>query len=311
MGRFLKAFAILLVFPTALSFVMSPSIAQAKFCLSLFSQGNNKTSLVRVESPLHYKIDSVKNSKGNILLIHGLGDSMAHLKKISDRLQKEGYSVLRVDLHGHGKNLERDIANQTPIPRVLLYQSNVRDIANLVKSLRFSNPIIIGHSYGGAIAHALTSQLTGKYKAQKLVMMAPYLRRLDHQMLTGNPFLDAPIEHIAEQFMRETFRDHFESEKRTHIQAHIETAVATTIGIRNFDILSPGKKASPDSKAPMLVLGGSKDTLVTDESLWIFRKKLEKENRPHTVAIIEGDHFFPSRNATETMRAIMDFLQRD
>lgn len=281
-----------------------PSLSSAKTCSHIF----NVSEKSKVQPPINYSLDLAPKSKGNILLIHGLGDSLAHLQKISKELVDAGYTVLRVDLNSHGKNLENDLANQKSIPSSIPYEKNVADVFETVRALNFKNPIVIGHSYGGAIAHAVSNKLSGEYSARALIMMAPYLRRLDQALLTGNPIFDMQTEYMTEQLMRNTYREYFESQNRDHIDAHIESAIATIRGIRSFDILSYDKKASLKFQIPFLVIGGTKDQLVKDDQINSFHKKLVDENYDHKIVFIEGDHFFPQKMPKDVFNTINIFL---
>lgn len=193
-----------MVLAILIALMMSATTVQAKTCQRIFAV---PTSLKKanVQIPLHYNLEKSKNSKGNILLVHGLGDDLTQLNQLSNHLMKAGYSVLRVDLHGHGQNLK------TEVPSSINYQLNVRDIIKVLEYLDFKNPIVVGHSYGGAIAYAVTNQLKSnqRLKPASLIMMGPYLRRLDYSFLTGNPILDAQVEYMSEGYMRQTFREHF------------------------------------------------------------------------------------------------------
>jgi len=170
----------------------------------------------------------------------------------------------------------------------------------------------VGHSYGGAIAYALANQLHNSktLRPTRLIMMAPYLRRLDYPYLTGNPIFDIPTEYNSEQFMRNSYREYFESQKRENIDLLVDATVAATKGIRSFDVLSSGKKASLDYKIPLLVLAGKNDELVKDDQIETFHRKLEKEGYNHRIIFLDGDHFFPREIPSETFRAILSELDR-
>lgn len=286
--------------------------AQARTCGSVFSQNSNSTTKSSTISNLHTKLERVEKSKGNVLLIHGLGDTLTHLNQLANQFKGAGYSVLRIDLHGHGKTLENFAKTGEHLPSILPFENNVKDLVEVVKALDFKNPIIVGHSYGGAIAHALANQLQGhrSFRPTRLIMMAPYLRRLDYPYLTGNPIFDIPTEYNTEQFMRNSYREYFESQKRENIDLLVDAAVATTKGIRSFDLLSSGKKASLDFQIPLLVLAGKRDELVKDDQIEAFHRKLEKEGYNHQIIFLEGDHFFPRENPSETFKAIMAKLDR-
>lgn len=282
-----------------ISIMFFSNFAHARFCANIFSSPTDKS--------LYTNFEKIKNSKGNILLIHGLGDTSAHLNLLAQQFKKAGYSVLRVDLHGHGKTLENFAKTSESIPDVLPYENNIKDISEILKKHNFKNPIIVGHSYGGAIAYALSNHLQGQkqFRPKKLIMMAPYLRRLDFPYLTGNPILDMPTEYSSEQFMRTTYREYFESQNRQNIDLLVDAAIAATKGIRSFDLLSSGKKASLDYQIPLLILAGTKDELIGLDQIKEFHKKLTKEEYDHKVITIDDGHFFPRTRAQETFLAIM------
>lgn len=260
---------------------------------------------------MNTKLEKTLHSKGNVLLLHGLGDDLTHLDKLSENFKKEGYSVLRIDLHGHGETLKSDIKNGM-VPPLLPYEDNVRDVSRIIQTLDFKNPILVGHSYGGAIAYAVANTLKNSlsYRPQSLILMAPYLRRLDHASLTGNPWIDAQTEYFTEQFMRQNYRQYFVSQKRKDIDLLVDSAIATTKGIRSFDILSYNKNAALDFSIPFLVIAGSKDSLVTKDQILTFHKKLDNENYQHEFVFLDGDHFFPNYQPKNTFNLINEFLNR-
>ncbi|MES2767851.1 MAG: alpha/beta hydrolase [Bdellovibrionota bacterium] len=288
------------------------SSANARTCRSIFAVEHKTFQKNSVQSNLHTKLETVSNSKGNVLLIHGLGDDLTHLNKLSADFRKAGYSVLRVDLHGHGKTLEDFTKNEKHLPTLLPYENNVIDLTQILKDLDFQNPIIVGHSYGGAIAHALANNLQGhkSFRPTHLVMLAPYLRRLDYSYLTGNPLIDAQTEYMGEQYMRNSYREYFESQKRKNVDLLVNAAIATTKGIRSFNLLSAGKKASLDFQIPLLVIAGTKDELVKQDQIDNFHNKLQNEGYDHKIITLEGDHFFPRTLSKETFKVIIGELDR-
>ena len=292
--------------------ILFASSANARTCSRLFAIEYKVSQKNSIQSNLHTKLETVSNSKGNVLLIHGLGDDLTHLNKLSADFKSAGYSVLRVDLHGHGKTLERFTKSGERLPHVLPYENNVRDLTEVIRALDFKNPIIIGHSYGGAIAHSLANNLQSyrSYRPTHLVMLAPYMRRLDYPYLTGNPMIDAQTEYLGEHYMRKSYREYFESQKRTNIDILVDAAIATTKGIRSFDILSAGKKSSLDFKIPLLVIAGAKDELIKKDQIEGFHKKLLNESYDHRIFTLEGDHFFPRTLPRETFKVIMSELNR-
>ena len=292
--------------------ILFASSANARTCSNIFAIEYKVSQKNSIQSNLHTKLETVSNSKGNVLLIHGLGDDLTHLNKLSADFKTAGYSVLRVDLHGHGKTVEHFAKSGERLPNVLPYQNNVKDLTEVIKTLDFKNPIIIGHSYGGAIAHALANNLQSykSFRPTHLVLLAPYMRRLDYPYLTGNPMIDAHTEYMGEQYMRKSYREYFESQKREHIDLLVDAAVAATKGIRSFDILSADKKSALDFKIPLLVIAGTKDELIKKDQIEKFHNNLLNEGYNHKVFTLEGDHFFPRMMSRETFKVILSELSR-
>ncbi len=289
-----------------ISVFLSVSAVQAKTCQRIFALKDNPIRTI-VQTPLNYQLDKTKNAKGNILLIHGLGDDLIQLNRLTKHFIHSGYTVLRIDLHGHGKSLKDGV------PYAIDYNTNVRDALKVIDQLQFDAPLLIGHSYGGAVAYALANQLGNHptLKPKGLIMMGPYLRRLDHNFLTGNPIIDAQTQYISEAYMRQNFWEHYSTRGADRIDARVDAALATMRGIRDFDILSSHKRAAPKTKLNMLILGGNKDQAVTVDYLEAFHNKLRKEGYAHEFKILEGDHFFPQNNSEQTAKAIIDFLKEE
>lgn len=97
------------------------------------------------------------NGENTILLLHGWGQSHAFWKTFAQRLSAN-YHVYTVDLPGFGLSQE---------PHTMWsVKEYARFIRELIVVLHISDPIIIGHSFGGRIASVYVS----RYPVKKLVL---------------------------------------------------------------------------------------------------------------------------------------------
>lgn len=141
-----------------------------------------KSDVSQRELVYDYKVGSQKTVW---LFIHGLGDEMSKMEGLAAKAEKDGFGILRIDLHGHGKTLSRFLReNENKLPTELDYQDNIEDLMGLVQSLKIKDLVIVGHSYGGGIAYGLSaalSQIYGRHKThvRSVHMLAPYVQRVD------------------------------------------------------------------------------------------------------------------------------------
>lgn len=137
------------------------------------------------------KVHFVKKGSGKpILFIHGWNCSILFWKYNIDEFARH-YTVYAIDLPGFGKSpasmREYSISEYT------------RLVLSFIKKMKIKNPVIIGHSMGGAIALELISRYYGKIKSLVLVdtlakkvpsilrfLLIPYVGRLVHSLTLKN-----------------------------------------------------------------------------------------------------------------------------
>lgn len=105
----------------------------------------------------------------DVLLVHGLPGSIEDWAPVMDRLAKS-YRVTAIDRVGHGFSFGDDARNH------LL--GNVDLVKALLETLDLNNPILVGHSYGGAIVLMLaqTQAASDADTIRGVVAVAPYLQ---------------------------------------------------------------------------------------------------------------------------------------
>jgi pimeloyl-ACP methyl ester carboxylesterase len=106
-----------------------------------------------------------------LLLIHGLGGNMAHFTYEVTRQLAHHHRVVTVDRPGSGYS-----ARRPGTPAGLREQAAA--LAALIGRLELEQPLVVGHSYGGAVALALA---------------------LDHPELVAGLSLLAPLTHLPDE----------------------------------------------------------------------------------------------------------------
>ncbi len=108
---------------------------------------------------INYKIYGKDNIK-NIVILHGWGANLSTFAPICEYL-KFKYKVYAIDLPGFGKS-----STPSKALSVIDYASVIYKFLVL---LNISDPILIGHSFGGRIIITLVGYL--KFNAQKIVLI--------------------------------------------------------------------------------------------------------------------------------------------
>jgi pimeloyl-ACP methyl ester carboxylesterase len=114
------------------------------------------------------------------LLIHALAVDSSTLKPLAAQLKREGHGVLLVDLLGHGKTLESSERRRQSYKDSIHFENQILAIQEVVESLGLAQLLVVGHSYGGAIALKLAEHERLKARIQEVYAIAPYLQRMDH-----------------------------------------------------------------------------------------------------------------------------------
>ncbi|MCM2278093.1 MAG: alpha/beta hydrolase [Oligoflexia bacterium] len=262
------------------------------------------------------------------VLLHGLGDRMENMEPLARELSGIGFGTLLVDLHGHGRTLER--AGKGGLqPEVLDFRVQVRDLERLIRGSGLDELVLIGHSYGGAIAIALGAAL-GDLAIRSIHQLAPYVVRLDaffREKVFGGVFARQPLRHrlrsydgerepLPESFLQEQYQRYFlqragtpeESltpEERSWIEVQTGAALAATRGIRGLNLFQDSF-VFPRAGLFHLMIGGA-DALVPPELLLEYRDHLRERGLPLETTTLDGaDHFFPQTRAPEVLAAILE-----
>lgn len=130
------------------------------------------------ELPLHLRQWTIKNPRGLVLLVHGLGEHIGRHAALASRLNDSGWDVAGYDHRGHGASGGARGAIAQP-------HSLLDDLGVVIDALRPEQPrplVLLGHSLGGLIA--------ARFVAEGLVApRAAWWRPVDALVLSS-PALD-------------------------------------------------------------------------------------------------------------------------
>jgi alpha-beta hydrolase superfamily lysophospholipase len=108
-------------------------------------------------------------AKGNVVLVHGLGEHSGRYGRTGEIFSGAGYAVRAFDLFGHGATSGR----RGDIERWALYLDQVQGHIEAIRQSSGLTLILLGHSMGGQIA--LDYALSERPQPDLLVLSAPLL----------------------------------------------------------------------------------------------------------------------------------------
>jgi pimeloyl-ACP methyl ester carboxylesterase len=121
---------------------------------------------IRPGRRIHRIIDESTLSDPTIFLIHGMGGRAEQWRDLVPFL-KNRYRLVIPDLLGHGLSEKPRPAKDTPYA----FSEYSQDLQSLFEKHASSHNIIIGHSYGGALAANLAAH--NQTAVNKLILIAP------------------------------------------------------------------------------------------------------------------------------------------
>ena len=98
---------------------------------------------------LHVKKDHVENAKATIIITHGIAEHSGRYQEITEILNKEGFSVVRYDVRGHGQSQGKRGALKS-------FHQMIDDLHELVIEEKKNSDLkvfLICHSMGGLIVN--------------------------------------------------------------------------------------------------------------------------------------------------------------
>ena len=223
-----------------------------------------------------------------IVLLHGWGQNIQMMQGIGNQFSFTNRIII-IDLPGYGKSEE---------PKTVW---NVDDyvvcIKELLENLNVSNPIIIGHSFGGKIGLLYAS----KYKVKKLVCLAsPYKKSLKNKSLKVKILKTAkkiPVLNKLEGIAKK----HIGSTDYKNASDMMRKILVETV---NYDITDQLHKIN----CPTLLIWGTMDKAVSINDAY----ELEKLIKDCGLVTYDGcTHYAYLERFDQTIRVLKSFLGDD
>ena len=229
-------------------------------------------------------------TKPAVVMIHGLGGNMLHFGyAMADKLAND-FRVVLVDRPGSGYSTRPDDA-----PATLTAQAGT--IATLIRRLDLKQPLVVGHSLGGALSLAIA---------------------LDHPDCAGGLVLIAPLTHAVES-APEVFKSiEIPSPLMRKIVAW---TVATPLGIRRGPVLLKEVFAPEAAPADFPIRAGgllglrptafyatSSDMMAVADVLPGYMARYKSLDIPMAMLFGRGDRLLDYRAQGEAMKIVCPAL---
>ncbi|MGQ0686454.1 alpha/beta fold hydrolase, partial [Bradyrhizobium sp.] len=237
---------------------------------------------------IHY-VD-IGGAKPPIVMIHGLGGNLLHFGyAMADKLAND-YRVILVDRPGAGYSTRPEDA-----PATLTAQA--KTIATLIRRLDLKQPLLVGHSLGGALSLAIA---------------------LDHPDCAGGLALLAPLTHAIE-----SAPDVFKGLEIASplMRKAVAWTVATPLGIRRGPILLKEVFAPEAAPADFPMRAGgllglrpgsffatSSDLMAVPDVLPAYMARYKSLDIPMAMLFGRGDRLLDYRGQGEAMKIVCPAL---
>ena len=221
----------------------------------------------------------------DIVLLHGWGQNIEMMRPIGDQFEKK-YRITIIDLPGYGQSGE-------PTYPWTVYDY-VEALRELLIAAKITNPILIGHSFGGKISLLYAS----KYPINKLILFgSPYrkaIKKLSLKIRVLKLLKKIPLLNKLENFAKKRIG----SRDYRNASVMMRQILVNTV---NLDITNEVKKI----KCSTLIVWGSLDDEVPLEEAY----ELEKLIPDAGVVVYEGcTHYAYLERLNQTINVINSFL---
>lgn len=231
-------------------------------------------------------IDINKSAKKVIVALHGWGQNIEMMELLCKYFYDD-YRVIIMDLPGHGESSELSYA--------YTLDEFVIMIRAFLKNLKVSNPIMIGHSFGGKLSLLYAS----RYDVKKLVLLAsPYKKStkkpsLKIRVLKKLKFIPG-MNGVLNYFRKNS----------GSLDYNNATPVMREVIVKhvNTDVCEDAKKI----KCPTLIVWGDKDDAVNVNDAY----ELEKLIRDSGVVVYKNStHYAYLENKVNLIKVLNVFFK--
>lgn len=238
------------------------------------------------ETNINYKRYGNKNGE-SIVYLHGWGQNIEMMQPVADPFQ-EDFDLIILDLPGHGLSDE---------PKTVWSVYEYTDfVHHLLKELNVSNPIVVGHSFGGKIALLYAA----KYECSKLILFAPTFRKEIQKLSFKTKMLKSVKKVPGLKGLEEFAKKHIGSTDYKNASPMMRNIL---VGHVNADICEDIKNI----KCPTLLIWGDLDDQVSIEAA----QKLENLIPDAGLVIYENaTHYAYLERIGQTINVMRSFLGR-
>lgn len=231
-------------------------------------------------------INYIDYGKGNntLVFLHGWGQNIEMMKPVGDKIKDN--RIIIVDLPGFGNS---------PEPKEIWSMYDYADMVHeLLGSLDVTNPILLGHSFGGKISLIYAS----KYKTDKLVLFGSPFKQNIKKLSTKTKVLKS-LKKVPGLNKLEGFaKKHIGSRDYKEASPFMRKILVDHV---NLDITEEVKKI----KCPTLIIWGTLDEEVPLEDAYELEKLISD------AAVIEYpgcSHYAYLENLGQTVKIIKNFI---
>lgn len=236
-----------------------------------------------------------------LVFVHGAGDSAAVWEKQVEYFGGQ-HEVLALDLPGHGGRLGEEAFDS--------HDRNADEVAREVRRRGFSQPILIGHSMGGAVVLSAALRYPGLARALVLVSSGARLRmpaslieaaRQKAESAPPDQVAGSPVpldQAISPRATAETRAWLNERAGRSTPQA----AYADFLANDRFDVM----ERLPEIKASTLVVAGQDDQMAPPKFQQFLAERLP---RARLVLLADAGHYVQVEQAAAFNSELERFLE--
>ena len=230
------------------------------------------------------KINYKQYGKGDdVILLHGWGQNIAMMDPLGKKIE-DNHRITIIDLPGFGLSSEPESVLGVPDYADIVYE--------LLKELKISNPIIIGHSFGGRVAICYAS----KYPTKKMVLFGAPCVRHEHKSKKQAVFKFMKKIIIFRPFVN-ILKKHLGSVDYKNATPKMRDILVKTV---NLDLSEYAKKIKCDA----LLIWGENDTAVSVSEA----KELDGLLKNSALIILPGTHYYYLENLERVTDILNNFI---
>ncbi len=255
-----------------------------------------------------------------LVFLHGVGGNWTVWKKEIEYFKKKGYSILALDLRGHGMS-----GAPKSFKKYQLYRFTM-DVYRILKKEKIRNFSLVGHSLGGAIIINYCMRYKNKQPHSLVLIETASTYPFEHNhLLNHSPYVTHFLRFIAEHKL--TKREHFFHLKdvdlsfegikeNIHLVSHLLHLTPLRSIVKSLDnlekyVFKNQKRIDYTLKhftGPILVIGGEKDQIVPAK----YSRIIKNLNKKAHLKILKGAHHLAIVDDAEKVNHVMfDFLSRE